>query len=66
MNKLTGNEIGCFECAVCGHEIEVNYSRLTFRQRHVTCSHCNAKFIVDSDAELINGQWYNKTKLVRV
>lgn len=54
------------ECKVCGHEIDVDYSKLKTHHERVRCPHCNALYGVDVDAEYIGGVWTDKTKLYRI
>lgn len=54
------------ECSCCGHEIEVDYSKLKSSGDRVRCPHCKALYSVDVDAEFIGGVWTDKTKLWRV
>ncbi len=55
-----------YECLCCGHEINVDQSKITAKRNRVACPYCNAQFYVDVDAEFDNGTWINLTKLVRV
>ena len=54
------------ECACCGEEIMVDYSKLKSNGERVRCPHCNELYGADADAEFIGGVWTDKTKLWRV
>lgn len=47
------------ECQQCGTEIEYAPAE----DVDVQCSHCMAKYIVNIDAEFVDGRWKDLTKL---
>jgi predicted RNA-binding Zn-ribbon protein involved in translation (DUF1610 family) len=49
-----------FECPKCGNR----YVPVLDVEEFVTCEECNTKLHVEEHGEVIDGRWYDRTKLI--
>lgn len=47
-------------CKKCGEDIELDYNLI---QQYTTCANCKQNYIVNYDAEFINGRWVDNTEI---